>query len=237
MTSMIAVAIPIANAATISITGDVDATVTRTDTLDTVTFNIEILSDNPAGLTYGVGIAFARSVDQPAFQVWYAEAGNIPAGYTEYGWYHQEYGTGWNGEVTPLADIPGFSATGEGNLQPDEGEKSFSVTVPKAELGDPGETYYYAIQVRTNLINSYPEGWGWGSPVSAYDSVVLPIPTPQTKREALRAKGVTDEEIDEAPGLDKPIPNENFAKGRGPHHGPHGPNEHANENARKDRPG
>lgn len=35
-------------------------------------------------------------------------------------------------------------------------------------------------------------------------------------------------------GLDKPIPNDNFAKGRGPHHGP---NENANENAYKHRNG
>ena len=158
--STLAIAIPTSLAQeTISITGDVNAAVIRTDTLETVTFDIEITSEGPH---YGVGIAFATSLDQPAFQVWYRE-------YAEpYGWYYQEYDTGWTGEVTPIADMTGFSATGILT------EQLFSVTIPTEELCEPGETYYYAIQVRTNLIEWYPEdSYDWGPDVTSLDPVDL----------------------------------------------------------------
>jgi len=152
---------------TVTITDPVNATITRADTLDAITFDIEITSDNPAGHTYGVGLAFATSLAQPDFQVWYAEAGNIPAGYTEYGWYYQDYGTGWDGAVTPLVDKTEFSATGERT------EKTFSLSVPTEELGEFGATYYYAVQVRTNLIGWYPAAYNWSSDVSGFASVGL----------------------------------------------------------------
>jgi len=106
------------------ITGPVNATVTRTDGYDAITFSIQILSLGPH---YGVGIAFATSTVQPAFQVWYKEYA------TPYGWYYQDWtGTGWHGwggPEIPLGSKAGFSATGDHTGQ------TFTITVPTTALG------------------------------------------------------------------------------------------------------
>ncbi len=157
----------------ISITGDVEATITRTDTLDEVTFDIEIQSENVPHGVYGVGLVFATSDVSPDFQVWYAEA-EINAPNNTCGWYYQDWTgdpgswNGWGGDVVPLSEKDGFSVVAR-----EPTDKMFSISVPTSELGGFGATYYYAIQVRTNQLNFYPEGWGWGSPVSEYASVKL----------------------------------------------------------------
>jgi len=157
---------------TVTLTDPVNATITRTDTLDEVTFNIEILSDNPAGHVYGVGLVFATSTDQPAFQVWYAEAG-AAQGAPGVGWWYQAYGAGWEACETLEASGTGITAIGDGA----SGEKVFTVAIPTAELGGPGATYYYAIQVRTNLIGWYPAAYNWGPDVSGFAEATIPVNT------------------------------------------------------------
>jgi hypothetical protein len=128
------------------LTGDVDGTVTKTDNGDSFTWTIVITSDNPAHHRWGVGMAFATSIDQPSFQVWYRE-------YQEpYGWYYQDYGTGWNGAVTALP-TEGITATGDHTGQ------TFTITVPKTKLGAPCGRFYWGAQARTNLLGKYPSTW------------------------------------------------------------------------------
>lgn len=143
--------------------GTPSATITKTHTDEGVTFTVVITT---AGAHYGVGMAFATSTEHPAFQVWYREYQD-PKGF-----YYQEYtGTeycGWGGEVVPLSQMSGFS--GEGSFD----TNTFTITVPWSALGGCGNPYYFAIQFRTTVINSHPQGWGWCSPVSAYASQDLP---------------------------------------------------------------
>ncbi|MBA7685320.1 hypothetical protein ES703_93739 [subsurface metagenome] len=166
-------AVPVAADESVSTIGDVEATVTRTDTLDEVTFDIEILSESenvPHGV-YGVGLVFATSLDQPAFQVWYAESAQIGA--PNIGWWYQKWeGSAW-GDCVPLEDSnTGITAIGDGA----SGEKIFTVTIPVAVLGGPGAVYSYAVQVRTNNIGWYPAAYDWGSDVSGFATATIPRP-------------------------------------------------------------
>lgn len=153
-------------AETWEILGDVDAKITKTHEDGSVKFVIEILE---TAAHYGTGIAFATSLSNPAFQVWYRE-------YEEpKGFFYQDWtGTGWNGwggAIIPLSSKTGFS--GEGSFD----NNVFTIIVPESELGGCGETFYFAIQVRTLSINSFPDGWGWSSPVSEYASqFIRPCP-------------------------------------------------------------
>ena len=127
-------AVPVAADESVSTIGDVEATVTRTDTLDEVTFDIEILSESenvPHGV-YGVGLVFATSLDQPAFQVWYAESAQIGA--PNIGWWYQKWeGSAW-GDCVPLEDSnTGITAIGDGA----SGEKIFTVTIPVSAFPAP----------------------------------------------------------------------------------------------------
>jgi len=149
-----------------NVLGDVDAKITKTHEDGSVKFVIEILSTGPH---YGAGIAFATSLTNPAFQVWYRE-------YEEpKGFFYQDWtGTGWNGwggAIIPLSSKTGYS--GEGSFD----NNVFTIIVPESDLAGCGETFYFAIQVRTNLINSFPTGWSWDSPVSEYASqFIRPCP-------------------------------------------------------------
>jgi len=173
LTLSLVTAVPVAAAeipGSISFIGDVEATMTRTDTLDAITFDVEILSENAPHGVYGVGLVFATSTDQPAFQVWYAEAG-VAQGAPDIGWWYWDYGTGWGSEtmVEVASSGTGITATGDGA----SGEKVFTVTIPTEVLGGFGATYYYAVQVRTNLIGWYPAAYDWSADVSAFAEVSL----------------------------------------------------------------
>jgi len=77
---------------TYSTTGeDVDADIVKEWACCTTTWTVDITSVNVPHGVYGIGLVISTDGSEPAFQVWYAEAGNIPAGYTEYGWYYQPY--------------------------------------------------------------------------------------------------------------------------------------------------
>lgn len=116
---------------------DVEAVITKTDKRDSVEFKVEILSDNPAGHCYGIGIALSTNVNTISFQVFYREWEQ------PYGWYYQEYP--WTTKpVIPLADSgTGITATG------DRDHKVFTVNIPLWILGGAGVKYYFAIQFRT----------------------------------------------------------------------------------------
>jgi hypothetical protein len=123
----------------------VEAYVTKTDKAGSVEFKVEIVSDNPAGHTYGMGIAISTDRNTIDFQVFYKEWEQT------YGWYYQKYP--WTSSVVSLGDSgTGITATG------DREHKVFTVDIPIGLLGGCGAQYYYAIQFRTNLIGTYPQG-------------------------------------------------------------------------------
>ncbi|GAJ12075.1 unnamed protein product, partial [marine sediment metagenome] len=150
-------AVPVAAAEEVSevinLTDPVEATITKTDTLDAVTFDIEILSENVPHGFYGVSLAFATSDVSPDFQVKYAEV-EINAPNNTCGWYYQDWiegsgdpgdppaWSGWGEDEVPLSEKDGFSAVAKLPT-----EKSFSVSIPIEALGGFGATYYFAIQV------------------------------------------------------------------------------------------
>jgi len=132
----------------------VEADVTKTDKAGSVEFKVEIVSDNPAGHTYGMGIAISTDISTIGFQVFYQEW------QTPYVWYYQAYP--WTSE---LHDLPylGITATG------DRDHKVFTVDIPIGLLGGCGAKYYYAIQFRTNLIGTYPQGLNlWAQTTAGY---------------------------------------------------------------------
>jgi hypothetical protein len=121
----------------------VEADVTKTDKAGSVEFKVAIVPDNPNGPQYGMGIAISTSRDTIGFQVFYREW------QTPYGWYYQEYP--W---TSPLHDLPYLGITATGSRE----GKVFTVDIPIGLLGGCGAEYYYAIQFRTNLIGTYPQG-------------------------------------------------------------------------------
>ncbi|MCW4032198.1 MAG: hypothetical protein NWF08_02265 [Candidatus Bathyarchaeota archaeon] len=160
--------------------GNPSAVITKTHLSDSVQFTI-VISYTPGTCPtpyYGVGIAFATSLDNPAFQVWYREYA------TPYGWYYQEWtGTGylgWGGAVVPLSAKPGFSAEGSNT------GNTFTITVPLSALGGCDHRYYFAIQFRTptpctGTMNSLPTGLTppgniWDLEVSSYLYQEVPCP-------------------------------------------------------------
>lgn len=103
-------------------------------------------------------------------------------------------------DAMALKDLKDLSAAVIGNPEKTWGDCTvLEVKVGVGTTGDGLPTEYTLIAYVDDVtINGEP-----------YD-LELP-PTPKTKREALKAKGVTGEGIDEALGLGKPLPNENFA--------------------------
>jgi hypothetical protein len=124
----------------------VEAYITKTDKAGSVEFKVEIV---PNSDHYGMGIAISTDVSTIDFQVWYRE-------YEEpKGWCYQEYveGAGWTGTVVWLADSgTGITATG------DYTGKVFTVDIPIGLLGGCGAQYYFAIQFRTTLLGTLPQG-------------------------------------------------------------------------------
>jgi len=127
----------------------VEAIITKTEDTDSVEFEVEIRSENAPHGVYGMGIVISTVRSTMDFQVFYREWQE------PFGWYYQEYDpdTGWTGELHELQHL-GITATGNGA----EGEKVFTVDIPIELLGGWGEEYYFAIQLRTNLIGTYPQG-------------------------------------------------------------------------------
>jgi hypothetical protein len=125
---------------------DVEAYVTKTDKCGSVEFKVEIVSENPNVAQYGMGIAISTNKATIDFQVFYREWQE------PYGWYYQKYP--WDtSPVIPLAESgTGITATGERT------GKVFTVEIPVELLGGYGATYYFAMQFRTNLLGTYPEG-------------------------------------------------------------------------------
>jgi len=143
---------------TVGQVGQVDATVTKTDTPHGVVFKTEIHSTNTVHGVYGVGYVFATSRDHPDFQVYYAE-------WSDKKWHYQEWtpGVGWDPSTDTTELPPGFRVEG------DAWGKTFTVTVPLERLGGNGATYYWATQARTNYIGKYPETWNpWSGNVDGY---------------------------------------------------------------------
>ncbi len=135
---------------------DVEATVVKEWCCCTTTWTVDISSDNPAGHTYGVGLAVSLNGITPSFQVWYAEYLGPDAD-----WLYQEFGTGWDGLVVPVSEVPGITATGVGS------EKQFVINIDCEYLGGTGATYYWAMQLRTNLI-TWLGDYDWGESAEGF---------------------------------------------------------------------
>ncbi len=133
---------------TFDLTGDVSGTVTKTDNGDSFTWTVHITD---ASDHYGVGMAFATSIAEPDFQVWYREYE------PPFGWYYQDYGTGWDGPINALPFL-GITATGD---HTSGAEKTFTITIPKDLLGEDESCrqFYWAVQARTTLLGKYPSTW------------------------------------------------------------------------------
>jgi hypothetical protein len=143
----------------------VEAYVTKTDKADSVEFKVEIVPDSDH---YGMGIAISTSRATIDFQVWYRE-------YAEpKGWYYEEYGTGWGSK--PVIALPHLGITATGVYT----EKVFTVDIPIGLLGGCGAEYYFAIQFRTTLLGTYPEGldlWAQTDASLFAGAIVGTIPT------------------------------------------------------------
>jgi hypothetical protein len=122
----------------------VEAYITKTDKATSVEFKVEIV---PVAPHYGMGIAISTSRSRIDFQVWYKEYDP-----TDYGWHYQEYGTGWGSMPEQHLPYLGITATG------DYTGKVFTVDIPIELLGGCGAEYYFAIQFRTTLLGTYPQG-------------------------------------------------------------------------------
>ena len=126
----------------------VEAFITKTDMVTNtgcwVIFKVEIV---PTAPHYGMGIVFSTSRTTIGFQVWYKEYDA-----TDYGWHYMEYGTGWGSKPEVHLPYLGITATG------DHTGKVFTVKVPVSLLGGCDEEFYFAIQFRTNLLGTLPQG-------------------------------------------------------------------------------
>ena len=123
---------------------EVEANITKTDKPTSVEFKVEIVPDAPH---YGMGIVISTDNSTIDFQVWYAEYLPDP----EKGWYYQPYP--WTSLYVKLEDSgTGITATG------DHTGRVFTVDIPIGLLGGCGAKYHFAIQFRTTLLGTYPQG-------------------------------------------------------------------------------
>ena len=153
-----------------SIGEDVEATVVKTWECSTAMWVVDIISDDPAHGTYGVGLAISLDGVTPSFQVWYAEYLGESAD-----WLYQKYP--WDSPVVPVSEVSGISATGAGIL----GEKHFEISIDCEYLCGAGATYYWAMQLRTNLI-TWIGLYDWGPDASGFlvNHAGVPIVFPYT---------------------------------------------------------
>jgi hypothetical protein len=166
------------------VSNGVEAIVSKEYSADSVTFTVQIISDNPAGHVWGTGIIIAHPQNTILFQVFLDPSqGNL--------WYYQQFtGHWWDnvppgvGVVTPqvalTASGTGITATGTAT------DKTKTVTIPVSLLGGYGATYYYAILFTTNLMGTYPAppvgnphgmSWMWYEP-DATNFATNQVPAP-----------------------------------------------------------
>ena len=133
----------------------VEATVLQTWECSTSTWTIDIISDNLPHGVYGVGLMVSLDGSTKAFNVWYAEKAP-ELGVPSVGWYYNDYsGAG------DVALPPGITASADG--------KNFEINIDCEYMCGAGNTYYWNLQVRTNLISWVNEPTsGFGSPVTGF---------------------------------------------------------------------
>jgi predicted ribosomally synthesized peptide with SipW-like signal peptide len=125
---------------------DVEADIVKTSACCTTTWVVDITSENVPHHKYGIGLLISDDGGDPDYNVWYAETGAIPAGFTETGWYYQAYPFGVT--VQPVSELPWITVNDR-----TEDSKHFEVSIDCAHLGGAGATYYWNMQLRTNLIS------------------------------------------------------------------------------------
>jgi hypothetical protein len=136
------------------VSNGVEAIISKEYSADSVTFTVQIISDNIPHGVYGTGIIISWPITTHKFQVFLDPSqGNL--------WYYQQFtGHWWDnvplgaGVVTPqvalTASGTGITATGTAT------DKTKTVTIPVSLLGGYGATYYYAILFTTNIMGTYP---------------------------------------------------------------------------------
>jgi len=168
------------------------ATITKTDDLtgEYVTFRVDFHRENPSGNAYHVGLVIATSTVAPDFQVWMRdEDGN---------WYYEDYRAaplGWTGNPEPEGkgiqltlgqEYEGITVEGESSQM----HKVIKISISR--LGGEGAVYYWAMQVRTNLMAKYPESWEcWSGDVSGYAESTVGKPVFSLDTESFNGEGVS----------------------------------------------
>lgn len=147
----------------------VEATIVKEWSCCTVTWTVNIISENvPHGL-YGVGLIISLDGWTPDFNVWYAESG-AGQGVPSVGWYYQEYPWGTN---IPIAQVPWITVNANG--------QHFEISIDCNHLGCCGATYYWNMQLRTNLISWVDGVYDWSASfVGIENHVGIPITFPYT---------------------------------------------------------
>ena len=139
---------------------DVVAIIVKEWSCCTATWTVDITSVNEPHGVYGIGLAISLDYISPTFQVWYAEHGPAHDD-QDIGWYYAEYDAGW-GPAIPIAEIDWVIV----NIR-EPGDQHFEISIDCAHLGGCGATYWWAMQLRTNLM-TWLGVYDWGEDVAGF---------------------------------------------------------------------
>ncbi|MBA7601486.1 hypothetical protein ES703_08561 [subsurface metagenome] len=148
----------------------VEANIVKEWVCCTTTWTVDITSVNVPHGFYGIGLVISLDGITPSFQVWYADPGAIPAGYTETGWYYGPYP--WGSAPQPVSAVDWIQVNDR-----DPTDQHFEISIDCAHLGGPGATYYWNMQLRTNNISWVGGAYNWGPDVSGFGFLVNHVGT------------------------------------------------------------
>ncbi len=140
---------------------DVEADIVKEWVCCTTTWTVDITSENVPHGVYQTGLAISLDGVTPDFQVWYVPAAvNAPSPYTEVGWYYQPYP--WSSAVQAVSEVDWIQVNDR-----DPTSQHFEISIDCAHLGGTGATYYWAMQLGTNLL-TWLGDYDWGASAAGF---------------------------------------------------------------------
>ena len=132
----------------------VEAVIVKEWACCTTTWTVDITSVAAVHGVYGIGLAISLDGVTPSFQVCFQE-------FAPFGCYYQEYP--WSSSpAIPIEDVDWIQVNDRNPT-----DQHFEISIDCAHLGGLGATYYWVMQLKTNLI-SWLGVYDWGASAAGF---------------------------------------------------------------------